>query len=95
MNKATSKSIAAVAALTLSGSVYAQSNNTLATPTTQSPAAATSGYGAPGATNTDSGAGSPTSGQPNNANSSSTSSPPAYGVNNSLATPTTKPPAGQ
>ncbi|MBC8737637.1 hypothetical protein F6X40_12595 [Paraburkholderia sp. UCT31] len=96
MNKATSTLIAAVAALTLSGSVYAQSNNTLATPTTQSPAAATSGYGTPGATNTDSGgSGSPTSGQPNSANSSSTSRPPAYGVNNSLATPTTKSPAGQ
>ncbi|MGF6638908.1 hypothetical protein OKW38_007744 [Paraburkholderia sp. MM5496-R1] len=95
MNKASSTLIAAVAALTLSGGVYAQSNNTLATPTTQSPAAATSGYGTPGATNTDSGAGSPTSGQPNSANSSSTSRPPAYGVNNSLATPTTKSPAGQ
>ncbi|MGF6852489.1 hypothetical protein [Paraburkholderia sp. CI3] len=95
MKKATSTLIAAVAALTLSGSVYAQSNNTLATPTTQSPAAATSGYGTPGATNTDSGAASSTSGQPNSANSRSTSRPPAYGVNNSLATPTTKSPAGQ
>ncbi|MGF6374889.1 hypothetical protein [Paraburkholderia sp. 32] len=100
MNKASSTLIAAVAALTLSGGVYAQSNNTLATPSTQSPAAATSGYGTPGATNTDSGAGSPTSGQPtwgqpNSANSSSTARPPAYGVNNSLATPTTKSPAGQ
>ncbi len=38
MNKATSTLIAAVAALTLSGRAYAQSNNTLATPTTVSPA---------------------------------------------------------
>jgi hypothetical protein len=95
MNRATSTLIAAVAALMLSGSVYAQSNNTLATPSTQSPAAATSGYGTPGATSTDSGSGSPNSGQPNSTNSSSTSRPPAYGVNNSLATPTTKSPAGQ
>ncbi len=57
MNKVISTSIAAVAALALSGGVYAQ-NNTLATPTTVSPAAnATSGYGTPGATNSDSGVG--------------------------------------
>ncbi|MEM5298150.1 hypothetical protein VSR82_27945 [Burkholderia sp. JPY481] len=98
MNKATSTLIAAVAALMLSGGVYAQSNNTLATPSTKSPAAPTSGYGTPGATGTDSGAASPTSGQPMNTMStdgSSTSRQPAYGVNNSLATPSTKSPVGQ
>jgi|GEM_PF-4416575 len=94
MNKATSTLIAAVTALTLSGGAYAQ-NNTLATPTTKSPAAATSGYGTPGATSSDSGSVSPNSSQPNSMNSSETSRPPAYGVNNSLATPTTKSPAGQ
>jgi hypothetical protein len=39
MNKATSTLIAAVATLTLSGGAYAQSNNTLATPSVVSPAA--------------------------------------------------------
>ena len=64
MNKATSTLIAAVAALTLSGGAYAQ-NNTLATPSTVSPAAnATSGYGTPGVTNSDSGMGA---GSPNRA----------------------------
>jgi len=53
MNKATSTLIAAVATLTLSGGAYAQSNNTLATPTTVSPANATSGYGTPGVTNSE------------------------------------------
>jgi hypothetical protein len=40
MNKATRILIAAVAALTLSGGAYAQSNNTLARPSVASPAAA-------------------------------------------------------
>ncbi|WP_233854590.1 hypothetical protein [Paraburkholderia sp. HD33-4] len=96
MNKVTSTLIAAVAALTLSGGAHAQ-NNTLATPTTKSPAAATSGYGTPTVTNTDSGSGSRDSSQPTGANNS-TMSPtpmPAFGVNNTLATPSAKSPAGQ
>jgi hypothetical protein len=97
MNKATSTLIAAVAALTLSGGAYAQSNNTLATPTTVSPAAATSSYGTPGATNSESGkaAVSPNSGLPNSANNGSTSLSNAPGSHNTLATPTTASPAAQ
>jgi len=103
MNKATSTLIAAVAALTLSGGAYAQSNNTLATPTTVSPAAvspvnATSGYGTPGATNSESGkaTGSPNSGLPNSTNNSSTSLTNAPGSHNTLATPSVvSPAAGQ
>ena len=58
MNKTSSTLLAAVAALTLSGGAYAQSNNTLATPSTVSPAAkTTSDYGTPGGTNSDSGTG--------------------------------------
>jgi hypothetical protein len=100
MNKATSTLIAAVAALTLSGGAYAQSNNTLATPTTVSPANATSGYGTPGVTNSESGkaAGSPNSGlpMPNSTNNSSTSLTNAPGSHNTLATPSVvSPAAGQ
>ena len=93
MNKATSTLIAAVAALTLSGGAYAQSNNTLATPTTVSPANATSGYGTPGVTNSESGmvAGSPNPGLPN----SSTSLTNTPGSHNTLATPSTASPAAQ
>ena len=94
MNKAIGTLIAAVAALTLSGGAYAQ-NNTLATPTTVSPAAATSGYGTPGVTNSDSGmaAGSPNSGMPNSINNSSTSLTNVPGSHNTLATPSTMSPA--
>ncbi|WP_341313046.1 hypothetical protein WN982_16775 [Paraburkholderia sp. IMGN_8] len=98
MNKATSTLIAAFAALALSGGAYAQSNNTLATPSTKSPAAnATSGYGTPGAPNSDSGmgAGSPNSRPQTSTSNSSTSGTPAFGGNNTLATPTTKSPAAQ
>lgn len=95
MNNVTGSLIAAVAALTLSGGAYAQANNTLATPTTKSPAAATSGYGTPGVVNSDSGAPSQTSVQPNNANASPVPDTAAYGINNTLARPTTKSPAGQ
>ncbi|MFC5428445.1 hypothetical protein ACFPTO_06460 [Paraburkholderia denitrificans] len=98
MDKAISTLIAAAAALALSGGAYAQANNTLATPTTVSPAAAhaTSGYGTPGATNTDSGmGGSPNSVSQTGMSSSSTPGTPAYGVNNTLATPTTASPAGK
>jgi len=98
MNKATSTLIAAVAALTLSGGAYAQ-NNTLATPTTVSPAAAnaTSGYGSPGVTNSDSGnaTGSANSGLPNSTDTSSTSLSNAPGSHNTLATPSTMSPAAQ
>ncbi|MBB5540948.1 hypothetical protein [Paraburkholderia fungorum] len=95
MSKVISTSIAAVAALALSGGVYAQ-NNTLATPTTVSPATnATSGYGTPGATNSDSGVGtgSLNSRPQKSTNNGSTSDTPAYGTNNTLATPTTMSPA--
>ena len=104
MNKTTSTLIAAVAALTLSGSVYAQSHNTLATPSVVSPAAvspanATSGYGTPGATNSDSGmsAGSSNSGMPiSTSNNSSTSLTNLPGSHNTLATPSVvSPAAGQ
>ncbi|MGA7777420.1 MAG: hypothetical protein WCA85_06870 [Paraburkholderia sp.] len=96
MSKVTSTLIGAVAALTLSGGAYAQ-NNTLATPTTVSPAAATSGYGTPGVTNSDSGAAamSSNSGAPNGTNSSATSLTNIPGSHNTLATPSTASPAGQ
>ncbi|TAM00864.1 MAG: hypothetical protein EPN70_21070 [Paraburkholderia sp.] len=98
MDKAFSTLIAAAAALAFSGGAYAQSNNTLATPTTVSPAAAhaTSGYGAPGATNTDSGMGGlPNSVSQTGMSSNPAPSMPAYGVNNTLATPSTASPAGK
>jgi hypothetical protein len=97
MNKATSTLVAAVAALTLSGGAYAQSNNTLATPSTMSPANASSGYGTPGVTNSESGtgAGSPNSGLPNGTNTSSMSLTNAPGSHNTLATPSTMSPAAQ
>jgi hypothetical protein len=97
MNKAISTLIAACAALALSGAAYAQ-NNTLATPTTVSPAAnATSGYGTPGATSSDSGmgAGSSNSSLQKTTNYGATPGTTAYGVNNTLATPSTASPAGQ
>ncbi|MFD1554847.1 hypothetical protein ACFSHT_04280 [Paraburkholderia silviterrae] len=104
MHKAISTLIAAGAALALSGVAYAQ-NNTLATPTTKSPAAAavppsnaTSGYGMPGATSSDSGMGAaaPNSGMQNGMSNSAAPGAAAYGTNNTLATPSTKSPgAGQ
>jgi hypothetical protein len=98
MNKATSLLIAGVAALTLSGAAYAQSNNTLATPSTVSPvnANATGGYGTPGAANSDSGpaAASPNSGLPNSVNGSTPAT--TWKSNNSLARPSVvSPAAGQ
>ncbi|SMG60658.1 hypothetical protein [Paraburkholderia susongensis] len=94
MNKASSTLIAAVAALALSGSAYAQ-NNTLATPTTKSPAAtnATSGYGTPGATTSDSGMAAQS--QDKSTSNSATSLTNLPGSHNTLATPSTKSPAGQ
>lgn len=96
MNKAISTSIVAVAALALSGGAYAQSNNTLATPTTVSPAAhATSGYGTPGAGGSDSGTGTKSQNprQQENTDNSSVPGTGAFGSHNTLATPTTASPA--
>ncbi|WP_242665973.1 hypothetical protein [Paraburkholderia ginsengiterrae] len=95
--KATSTLVAAIAAITLSAGAYAQSNNTLATPTTRSPAAPTSGYGTPGATSSESGmsAGAANTGLPNTTNNSSTSLTNPPGSHNTLATPSTVSPAAQ
>ncbi|PMS16138.1 hypothetical protein C0Z18_24405 [Trinickia dabaoshanensis] len=96
MNKTIGTLIAAGVALALSGGAFAQGNNTLATPSTKSPAdMSSSGYGTPGATTSESGTGWQDSGQSNGANMGSTSAMPANGVNNTLATPSTKSPAGQ
>jgi hypothetical protein len=98
MSKTISTLIAAVAALMLSGGAYAQSNNTLATPSVVSPATATSGYGTPGAGGTESGTGtpSPNSAQPNSANTGSSSLSNLPGSHNTLATPSVvSPAAGQ
>ncbi|MGA7814323.1 hypothetical protein [Caballeronia sp.] len=95
MIKATSTLIAAVAALTLSGGAYAQSNNSLARPSVTSPVAPAGGYGTPGTTNSDSGkpAASANSGQPTSANGSK---PIVWPNNNSLARPSVvSPAAGQ
>jgi hypothetical protein len=90
MKKASITLIAAAAALTLSGSAFAQ-NNTLATPSVTSPAAATanSSYGAPGAASTDSGqgTGSQNSTAQKSLNNGAAADTTAYGVNNSLARP--------
>lgn len=95
MIKATSTLIAAVAALTLSAGAYAQ-NNTLATPSTVSPAAATSGYGTPGANNSESGTSAGASStNPQSSSNSSTSFTNLPGSHNTLATPSTMSPAGQ
>jgi hypothetical protein len=98
LNKAIYTFIAAAAALALSGSAFAQ-NNTLATPSVVSPAAAaataTNGYGTPGATGSDSGtsAGTSNAGAPKGTNTSSAANTTAYGVNNTLARPSTTSPA--
>ncbi|HKT91539.1 MAG TPA: hypothetical protein VJS18_05125 [Paraburkholderia sp.] len=93
MNKTTSTLIAAVAALTVSAGAYAQANNTLATPSVVSPAAAnnnaTSGYGTPGAANSDSGM---SAGSPNGTNNNAAPVPGGPN-NNTLATPSTASPA--
>ncbi|MGN6650741.1 hypothetical protein [Trinickia sp.] len=103
MDKAITSVIAAAAALVLSGGAYAQANNTLATPSTRSPAAvspdnSTSGYGTPGAINSESGTGvgsgnvgTPNAGLRNSMNDSSTPDV-ANGVNNTLARPSVKSP---
>lgn len=98
MKKATSTLIAAAAALAVSGSVYAQ-NNTLATPSVTSPVhPATSGYGTPGATGSESGtsAGGSNSGSTNGASSNSAASLTNLpGSHNTLATPGVTSPAAQ
>jgi len=94
MKKTSRTLLATVTALTLSGGAYAQSNNTLATPSTVSPAAkSTSDYGTPGGSNSDSGIGtrSPNSNEQSKG-SNSTPATSAYGVNNTLATPGTASP---
>jgi hypothetical protein len=96
MNKVTGTLLAAFAALTLSGGAYAQ-NNTLATPSTVSPAAVTSGYGTPSVSNSESGmsAGATNSGLSNGTSNGATSLTNIPGSHNTLATPSTASPAGQ
>lgn len=87
MNNATRSLIAAVAALTLSGGAYAQSNNSLARPSVTSPAAvATGGYGAPSTTNSE-------SGRAPNSVSGTAPAPTVWPNNNSLARPSVTSPA--
>lgn len=103
MYKATSTVIAAIAALALSGGAYAQAGGGSASPdSTPGPATnqmnnATSGYGMPGAPNSDSGMGTtpPNSPQQQSTNSSSTSHTSGPKSNNSLATPSVVSPANQ
>ncbi|RKR38181.1 hypothetical protein [Paraburkholderia sp. BL17N1] len=109
MNKATSTLIAAVAALALSGGVFAQtaggSSGAGTSGSTASPAnqtnqmnGAAGGYGAPSGTNSASGMATrqaPNSGLPSG-NSTSTSGTSAPKTNNTLATPSVvSPAAGQ
>jgi hypothetical protein len=100
MNKATSTLIAAVAALTLSGGVYAQSaggaSGNGSSGSTAGPANQVnggSGYGTPGTANSDSGMGrmAPNSGLPSSdSNTKPKSAPPS---NNTLARPSVVSPA--
>ena len=93
MSKTIHTMIVTAAALLVSGGAYAQANNTLATPTTKSPVDTSTGYGTPGVTRSDSGAGSMNSSQMNGMGTEQTSvTTPAFGANNTLATPTTKSP---
>lgn len=94
--KATSTLIAAAAAILLSTGAYAQ-NNTLATPSTVSPAAVTSGYGTPGATGSESGTGTPAvnATQPKGPINSAANLTNLPGSHNTLATPSVVSPAGQ
>jgi hypothetical protein len=96
MIKTTRTIIAAVAALTLSAGAFAQ-NNTLATPSVASPAAANSGYGTPGATSSDSGAAAGTQkpGQPSLSTNDAAALKNLPGSHNTLATPGVGSPAGQ
>jgi hypothetical protein len=96
MKRTTSMIVAAVAVLTLSDGAYAQ-NNTLATPSTTSPVHASSGYGTPAATGSESGTGAGTSnsGSAKNPTNSSTPFTSVPGSHNTLATPSTVSPAAQ
>jgi hypothetical protein len=105
MIKATSTLIAAVAALALSGGALAQtsagsangssSHGTTANPAMNQMNDTSSGYGMPGATNSDAGSGmtAPNSMQPNGMNNNTTPAP-APKTNNTLATPSVVSPAG-
>ncbi|CAG4890158.1 hypothetical protein [Paraburkholderia saeva] len=106
MSKAINTLVAAIAALTLSGGVYAQtaagSNGSGSSGSTASPAnqvnpmnGATGGYGTPGDTRSDSGMinRAPNSGLPSGTNSNSTSGTSAPRSNNTLATPSVVSPA--
>lgn len=105
MIKATSTLIAALAALALSGGTFAQSSGGTGSGSSSHGATAnpamnqmndtSSGYGMPGATNSDAGSGmtSPNSMQPNGMNNNSTPTP-APKTNNTLATPSVVSPVG-
>jgi hypothetical protein len=94
MNKTIGTLVAAATALTISGGVFAQGNNTLARPSVVSPAAVTGGYGTPGNATSESGqaATSPGSGQQSGANAP-TPAPTVWKSNNSLARPSVVSPA--
>lgn len=100
MKKATSTLIAAVAALAMSGGVYAQSaggsgaHGSTANSATQQLNDTNSGYGTPGSANSESGMmnKAPNSGLPNGTNNS-TAGTIAPKTNNTLATPSTASPA--
>jgi len=111
MNKATSTLIAAVAALALSGGAYAQtagnsggvSSNpgSAPVPATNQMNDATSGYGMPGATNSDAGMGTTPPNSPQQQSTNTSTAPHTSGPksgpksNNSLATPSVVSPADQ
>jgi hypothetical protein len=102
MMKATSLVVAAAAALTLSGGVFAQAaggtSGSTASPANQvNRATSTDGYGTPGMTNSDSGMGrqSPNTGLPSAQNSTAPSVQAAPTSNNTLATPSVKSPVSQ
>jgi hypothetical protein len=107
MNKATSTLIAAVAALAMSGGVYAQSagganggggsSGSTASPANQvnNGGNMSGGYGTPGTTNSDMGTRAPNSGLPSGVNSNATLNAAPPTSNNTLATPSVKSPAAQ
>jgi hypothetical protein len=106
MIKATSTLIAAVAALALSGGAFAQtsggtssggsSHGSTSNPAMNQMNDTSSGYGMPGATNSDAGSGNtmPNSMQQNGLNNNSTPNAPAPKTNNTLATPSVVSPVG-
>ncbi|MEK6295328.1 MAG: hypothetical protein V4793_28885 [Paraburkholderia tropica] len=106
MKKGTGTLLAAVAAVALSGGAFAQtsggmssgssSHGATANPATNQMNDTTSGYGMPGATNSDSGMSAPGSnmGQQPGMNNGATTATPAPKTNNTLATPSVKSPVG-